>query len=1105
MNIWTQNPDLLVAQKEQLLGRTVHEMLSVQAAETIMAALHEAGENGSSYGKVICIDFPGGTKWFELSVSRKCCINGVDRHFMLLSRDITERKQIEETLRFIAQRGWLDSAETFFDALVRYLGESLGVAYVIIDRIAEGAATAETVAVYAKGATAPNMRYALKGTPCENVVGKQPCCYQQGVQQLFPEDTLLEEMGVESYVGIPLWDSVGHPIGLIAVLDSKPLLDEAPSIQLLQLVATRVASELEREQNDHTLRMREQEFRTLAENSPDNISRFDIHCRQIYLNPAMEKTFGLDPAWLLGKTPIEQATGDMPRDLGALYEQSIRQVIETGEPGELEMIMPNPAGGLETHLIRIVAERNAEGVIIGALAIGRDITAIKQAEEQLTLLSFALDHVGEAAYLIDEKACFHYVNEEACRALGYSRDELLARSIMDIDPDFATFNWPDLWSKIMYHGPLSFERRHKSADGHIFPVEIVTNYFEFAGQRLNLALARDITERKRAVQELQEREQQFRTLAENLPDNVARYDRNCLKVYVNPQLEKTLGRSAVSLVGLAPFDGHGEEFSGYQHTLEQVLADGQDTELDLIVLDAEKGERYHNIRFVAERDADGTVTGAMVIGRDITDRKLIEEALAAREQEFRTLADNSPDNINRYDIGCRYVYVNPQFEKTMGNAAGSSVLGKTPLELDSTEQTERYVEKIKWVFETGKGADFDAILPDTGEGERHHNIRLVAERGPNNEVTGVLALGRDVTERMRMEILLQKKGQMLEEAQRIAHVGSWELELANNHLIWSDEACRIFEITPGQSGVSYETFQDRIHPDDREMVKQAYTTSLLNRTPYDIDHRLLFSDGRVKYVHERCETYYDNNGTPLRSLGMVQDITEQRLAEETLRTKQQKLAELELELSLAEEQERQRVATVLHDHIGQLLLMARIKLGTLQSSPVAQTAGDVRSLVDEAIQSTRSLTVQLCPPILSTLGLEAALELLCRQMLEEWELEVTFSDDQQPKPLQSELRTVLYQTARELLINVGKHAGTRQARLAISRENALFVMTVTDNGAGFDPDSLTAASRQAKGFGLFNVRRRIRNMGGEMIIDSSPLQGTWITITLPLLVEGEGV
>jgi PAS domain-containing protein len=146
---------------------------------------------------------------------------------------------------------------------------------------------------------------------------------------------------------------------------------------------------------------------------------------------------------------------------------------------------------------------------------------------------------------------------------------------MDIDPDFATFNWPDLWSKIMYHGPLSFERHHKSADGHIFPVEIVTNYFEFGGQRLNLALVRDITERKRAVQELQEREQQFRTLAENLPDNVARYDLNCLKVYVNPQLEKTLGMSAASLVGLAPFDGHGKEFSVYQQTLEQVLADGR--------------------------------------------------------------------------------------------------------------------------------------------------------------------------------------------------------------------------------------------------------------------------------------------------------------------------------------------------------------------------------------------------------------------------------------------------------------------------------------------------------------------------------------------------
>jgi signal transduction histidine kinase len=237
-------------------------------------------------------------------------------------------------------------------------------------------------------------------------------------------------------------------------------------------------------------------------------------------------------------------------------------------------------------------------------------------------------------------------------------------------------------------------------------------------------------------------------------------------------------------------------------------------------------------------------------------------------------------------------------------------------------------------------------------------------------------------------------------------------------------------------------------------------------------------------------------------MGVAQDITERRLAEKNLLSKQHKLAELELELSFAEERERQRIAAVLHDHIGQLLLLGRIKLGALLSAgqPPAteQTVSDVRTLLDEAIQSTRSLTVQLCPPVLSTMGLEPALELLCRQMLEEWELQVAFSDDLQPKPLSPEMRTVLYQAARELLINVGKHAGTRQARLAISRDDGMFLLTVDDNGTGFDPDALAAASRQAKGFGLFNVMRRIRNLGGELTMDSSPLQGTRIVIRIPL-------
>jgi len=94
----------------------------------------------------------------------------------------------------------------------------------------------------------------------------------------------------------------------------------------------------------------------------------------------------------------------------------------------------------------------------------------------------------------------------------------------------------------------------------------------------------------------------------------------------------------------------------------------------------------------------------------------------------------------------------------------------------------------------------------------------------------------------------------------------------------------MFEIDPKKFGASYDIFLDAIHPDDRENVNFAYTNSLKNRTPYVIDHRLSFADGRIKYVHEQCETFYDENGKPIRSMGTVQDITERKLTEEALRT-----------------------------------------------------------------------------------------------------------------------------------------------------------------------------------------------------------------------------
>lgn len=155
--------------------------------------------------------------------------------------------------------------------------------------------------------------------------------------------------------------------------------------------------------------------------------------------------------------------------------------------------------------------------LAGDLAFGiqalRNRTVRKESERNLALLSFALNSVQEAAFLIDEQACFRYVNEEACRALGYGRDELLTLGMADVDPDFPLLRWSEHWAELKDSRSLTFEGRHKAKNGAIFPVEISANYLEYDGQGYNLAMVRNITARKQS-------EEKIRLLNEQLEQRV---------------------------------------------------------------------------------------------------------------------------------------------------------------------------------------------------------------------------------------------------------------------------------------------------------------------------------------------------------------------------------------------------------------------------------------------------------------------------------------------------------------------------------------------------------------------------------------------------------
>jgi len=255
-------------------------------------------------------------------------------------------------------------------------------------------------------------------------------------------------------------------------------------------------------------------------------------------------------------------------------------------------------------------------------------------------------------------------------------------------------------------------------------------------------------------------------------------------------------------------------------------------------------------------------------------------------------------------------------------------------------------------------------------------------------------------------------------------------------------------------------------------------------------------------VRQSISLVREVNGHPQFVLALFEDITERRETEAKINTYQEQLQILASELSLTEERERRRLATVLHDHIAQLLVLAKAKFEKIQESTLyrslAKPMEEIRRLIEESIRYTRACIFELSPPILYDLGFEATMEWLAEHMQEQYGLAVEVEDDRQPKPLDNEARVLLFRGVRELLFNVLKHAQASRARVCIQRQGDRLSVTVEDDGKGFSPEQLSATPDKIKGFGLFSIRERLNYSGGGMKIESTPGKVTRVILTIPL-------
>lgn len=252
----------------------------------------------------------------------------------------------------------------------------------------------------------------------------------------------------------------------------------------------------------------------------------------------------------------------------------------------------------------------------------------------------------------------------------------------------------------------------------------------------------------------------------------------------------------------------------------------------------------------------------------------LDETIKLERQRFYDVLEILPAYVVLLTPDYHVFFANRFFEERFGKSYGKCCYDYLFHRTEPCENCETYK-----VMKTQAPHHWEWTGPDNRNYDIYDFPFTDADGSPL-----IMEMGIDITAQKKAMMELQKSEKRLSEAQYMAHIGNWELDLVTNKLTWSDEIYRIFEIDRNKFDASYEAFLDAIHPEDRVSVNEAYTNSVKNRTPYDIDHRLLMKDGRIKYIHERCETFYDKDGKPIRSVGTVQDITEQKKSENIIKS-----------------------------------------------------------------------------------------------------------------------------------------------------------------------------------------------------------------------------
>lgn len=459
----------------------------------------------------------------------------------------------------------------------------------------------------------------------------------------------------------------------------------------------------------------------------------------------------------------------------------------------------------------------------------------------------------------------------------------------------------------------------------------------------------------------------------------------------------------------------------------------------------------------------------------------------------------SSDNmvIFALDREYRYLAFNENHRKTMKQIWGVEIeTGNSMLDY-ITDPFDR--EKAKVNFDRALGKEAFTIIEEYGNTEferRWYEDTYNPLYDAEGKVIGLTLFLSDITERRLTEQALQEYKSRLAQAQSFAKAGAWEYNIETASLYWSKECAELFGLAEGEFEGTFDAFLKRVHPEDREYVIEMNRPILESKEGLSLEyeHRIIKSDGTTCWVRESAGVVYDEPGKPVKIIGFVMDISEQ---------KQIEAEKAHIKVLHAIEEERMRLARELHDETGMALTTVKLDLQMLRKMLAA--AGEQHQLrenllasiarVEDLTKRIRSKSAFLRSPPLDDLGLIAVLKNMVEEINRHSGISAELMVYGAESPLSRSVETVLYRCIQESLTNVVRHARAANVRVHLAWTSQEVTCRIKDDGKGFDPE--TEAGSKEK-MGLKGMQERVLLLQGRIKINSAPQKGTEINITLPL-------